>query len=387
MLSSIWRTALAAVVLSVFAPAARAAPCISDAELEAAVGAEVRSGAFTVSTAKLGDRSMCSGLTVAQAIQRLRAGTQPSRPAPVAEAPQAAAPSARAGAQANAAGTASVLRHVGKHSFVKVGGHGFRQNPTIVAGLTRAGVSPALRRELEGYQVASLITREDGLVIDQGCVAHNCGDEHYAIYYDTASGATTLCVYAAYPAPSGSRWYAAGNGGRPVTSPEKCSDGGYGAPVALRGGDGGGPVETERGPPAVADITAALRFERPGLCSSQALQKINGQAHDRGWASIGAIRRVDFARGREDDWHVLRANLSARWNGLTITQIEFFFEPESDVNLYSITFREPLAQAGATLRRLGFPMSSGERTIPTDGMEVVMSILAEDGGGTVLNCS
>lgn len=71
--------AFGAVVLSLGAMAlfdptgnADAAQCISDAELEAAVGSQIKAGAFAVNTATLGDRPLCSGLAMAQAVQKLR---------------------------------------------------------------------------------------------------------------------------------------------------------------------------------------------------------------------------------------------------------------------------------------------------------------------------
>lgn len=45
--------------------------CISDAELEAVVGEQVRQGRFAIDTSGLRQAPMCSGLTVAQAIQNI----------------------------------------------------------------------------------------------------------------------------------------------------------------------------------------------------------------------------------------------------------------------------------------------------------------------------
>lgn len=50
---------------------AHSATCVSDAELETAVGEQIRSGAFSVNTAGLRDAPLCSGLSVAEGIQRL----------------------------------------------------------------------------------------------------------------------------------------------------------------------------------------------------------------------------------------------------------------------------------------------------------------------------
>jgi hypothetical protein len=240
MLSSIWRTAFAAAAIFALTPAASAAPaqCITDADLDAAVGEQVRAGAFAVSTAALGERPMCSGLTVAQAIQRLRQQVLPAAPP---QPPRPAMPD------------------------------------------TPIGESPA---------------------------------------------------------------------------------------SAVR-----------------ADITRFLRFERPSWCESDAWSQIGGDAHVKGSAAIGALGRVTFESDREDDWHVLRAPVLAQWNGLTITGIEFYFVPESDINFRRIRFREPPARVGATLRRLGFGLSSGERIVETGGMEIQIAIMPHDEGGTALDCS
>ena len=90
-------------VLSAFASAAGAAAfscamaapaqaqsnaCISDTELDAAVGDQVRSGSFTIDTSKLREAPMCSGITVAQAIQRIAEDASPrARPAAAPAAP------------------------------------------------------------------------------------------------------------------------------------------------------------------------------------------------------------------------------------------------------------------------------------------------------------
>lgn len=60
-------------VAALFASSAMAHPkeCITDAELEAAVGDQVRSGVFAINTSKLREAQMCSGIPVARAIQRM----------------------------------------------------------------------------------------------------------------------------------------------------------------------------------------------------------------------------------------------------------------------------------------------------------------------------
>lgn len=56
---------------------ARAATCLTDAEIDEALGESVRGGAAFVDTSGLPDRPLCSGLTLAQAIQRIRAAAFP----------------------------------------------------------------------------------------------------------------------------------------------------------------------------------------------------------------------------------------------------------------------------------------------------------------------
>lgn len=88
----------AAAVLS--APAyAQRATCITDAELETAVADQLRSGAFAINTSKLKEAPMCSGLTVARAIQELgervrgeTPGTASGGYAPPSPAPATAKP-------------------------------------------------------------------------------------------------------------------------------------------------------------------------------------------------------------------------------------------------------------------------------------------------------
>lgn len=51
--------------------------CLTDAMIDDAVGAQVRAGAFMVDTSSLPDIPLCSGLTLAQQIQRIRAEAFP----------------------------------------------------------------------------------------------------------------------------------------------------------------------------------------------------------------------------------------------------------------------------------------------------------------------
>jgi hypothetical protein len=64
-------TAAAVAFAVVVLPRAASAACLTDAEIEATIGAQVRSGAFALNTGPLADRPLCSGLTLAQRIQQM----------------------------------------------------------------------------------------------------------------------------------------------------------------------------------------------------------------------------------------------------------------------------------------------------------------------------
>lgn len=74
-------TVVAAAAVAMSAAPALAA-CLSDEEIERALGASVRSGAAIIDTRAMLDLPLCSGLTLAQQIQRIRAAAFPPAPAP-----------------------------------------------------------------------------------------------------------------------------------------------------------------------------------------------------------------------------------------------------------------------------------------------------------------
>jgi hypothetical protein len=408
MRSSSWRAAIVLAAVFGVTPAASAAParCIADAELEAAVGAQIRDGAFAVSTAALGDRPMCSGLTVAQAIQRLR---QQYLPAPVPAAPprpadtaQAPATEARAGAGAGnpgAAGMNVVLRYVGHHAFHRIEGRTFLQQPAVIAALTRAGVSPILRRSLDRYEVSAPIAETGGIVVAGGCVPHHCDTDHYRLMINPRSGGAALCLFRV----SQALWHSGLGPRAAIGIPRVCSEDPRDAPAPIRaardvsaGGVGAGYHEYGPGSPAAdaaasaparTDITGFLRFQDPSYCHSEALMRVFGDADDNGWAAIGPRGRVDFARSRDGDWTVLEGRVDAMWNGLRLDTLTFYFEPESDVLTRRLLFRDPPDAVGRVAQRLGFGLSRGSRTAGGgDAMEISIAITPESGGAAI-SCS
>lgn len=62
-------------------PFGASAACLTDAEIEAALGEQVRARAFLIDTRALPERPLCSGLTLAQHIQRMRAQAFPEEAA------------------------------------------------------------------------------------------------------------------------------------------------------------------------------------------------------------------------------------------------------------------------------------------------------------------
>lgn len=111
----------ALIASAAFLPgSARASDCISDGELAAAVGDQVRAGRFAIDTSMLRKAPMCSGITVAHAIQRLmeqtasRNGSTPEDAGPPARAsgPDVPAGSGRAAATPRMADEARVSRSI-----------------------------------------------------------------------------------------------------------------------------------------------------------------------------------------------------------------------------------------------------------------------------------
>lgn len=73
-----------------FADEGLARPCLTDAEIEQALGPAVRAGAPTLDTGSLPDLALCSGLTLAQQVQRMRAEAFPEEAARAESERQAA---------------------------------------------------------------------------------------------------------------------------------------------------------------------------------------------------------------------------------------------------------------------------------------------------------
>ncbi|OYY79627.1 MAG: hypothetical protein B7Y43_00705 [Sphingomonas sp. 28-62-20] len=92
-------------------PAGAATGCLTDAEIDATIGAQIRARSFTINTGPLNDRPLCSGLTLAQRVQQMREATFPEeRAAAEARAAETARQRALAVAQAAEAQRAADAR-------------------------------------------------------------------------------------------------------------------------------------------------------------------------------------------------------------------------------------------------------------------------------------
>lgn len=242
MISRIW-SAVAVTSFLALAPGAQAAPaaCISDAELEETIGAEVKAGAAAVSTTRLGNRPLCSGLGMAQAIQQLRARYFPAQAAPAPppedpvrepadDGPSGEGPSAE-GRSVAANWTMGVLdKYVGQSNLTRINGKTFLEQPAVISALTRAGVPPMLRRSLERYDVGPPVDREGDIIMDGGCIAHHCDSNHYRLFIAQGSRVAALCVFQV----TESIWYSPMSGGRTVIAPETCPENPADAPARIR---------------------------------------------------------------------------------------------------------------------------------------------------------
>lgn len=171
-----------------------AAGCLSDAEIEAVIGPELKAGAFAVNTSKFGDRPLCSGLPIAQAIQNLRKKYFPETPS---ERSVPAEPASRVdrGSAASDGGSPALNRYVGKYNLDKVDGYTFSQHPVVVSALNKAGVPRLVRQEILKHEVSAPIRSTKGILISQGCFPHHCSEMHFKIYVNPRTGAGALCYF------------------------------------------------------------------------------------------------------------------------------------------------------------------------------------------------
>ena len=218
---------------SIGAPAlAQPAGCVADEELEAAVGKQIRAGAVAVGTGQFGDHQPCAGGSMAQAVQRLRERLVPTTARPAAEIPDPPRP-AQVTAQPYALRSGRGLaRYAGRLATERVDGRAFLEDPAVVSGMTRAGITPDLRRILARQDSAEPIALVGRVLVAGACFARHCEDVNFSLFVNADTGAAALCLYDSMRIGRAVRWYAIG--GRPITLPGACPDDPAQAPAPVR---------------------------------------------------------------------------------------------------------------------------------------------------------
>lgn len=136
------RACVAAILLFISTPA-HAGDCLTDEAVEAALGQQVRAGAFAVDVRALPDEPLCSGISLTKKIQDMRDEAFPEHPEPP---PIVAEPAQRSVARA-VAGTIP-RRRAGSKPQVKAAA-GAPYYPSCAA-VREAGAAP-IRRGDPGY--------------------------------------------------------------------------------------------------------------------------------------------------------------------------------------------------------------------------------------------
>ena len=112
--------------------------------------------------------------------------------------------------------TTPLSAYVGHYPKDAVDGVGFYDRTDVATALDGAVTDAAIRRVVvraEGPQTP--IFSHEGRIASWGCEAHNCGDHHWTLLVDPASGKGELCVWQ----NGRSLWH---TGGPPVVRPGDC---------------------------------------------------------------------------------------------------------------------------------------------------------------------
>lgn len=383
-------------------PQAKAQSCLTDADVEAAVGDQIRAGKAAIDTSMIDGRRLCSGLTLARTIQDIAArinGTTIAAPPPRAAPEPLSAP-----ASISRTEKAGELRaFIGKYNFTKIKGRTLLTHPATLAAFQEAGVGGPVRALLSEYQVASAIELVDGVIVDRACLPQSCDTNHYTLFISPASGAIILCVADDMAQAGQAYWYSRANRGGPVKVPGSCPERKESAPAAVRAAlDDSGLAygyDVESGS-AEPSLDAFLSFSAPARCD------IDGDAF---WEFLGdlvkwsdpatkpmlgkvtlpaSIRHLAGSPKAERTEHGLNVGVPIRgtWHGLPVMALEGHYWNGGDPGGFSIVMRAPRAQALTVLNRQGFDLpASGERIIDSDGFETTIS-LSQKGEQVELSC-
>ena len=225
----------ASILASAFlaAPAlAQPAGCVSDDELEAAVGEQIGAGAIAVGTGQFGNRQPCAGGSIAQAVQRLRERLVGPTAQPVSEIPDPPRPAQVTPQPYALRSGRGLARYAGRLATERVDGRSFLEHPAVISGMTRAGITPDLRRVLARQDSAGPIALVGRVLVAGACFARHCEDVNYTLFVNADTGAAALCLYDSMRIGRATRWYAIG--GRPITLPGACPDDPAQAPAPVR---------------------------------------------------------------------------------------------------------------------------------------------------------
>jgi len=372
--------------------------CITDSELEAAVGDQLRSGAFAIKTSHLRDAPMCSGLTVAQAIQKLGERISPTaRPTPQAARPTPVSVPQGGGGQPSlpSSTSAELFAYAGKDHWTKVKARTFFEHPAVVSGLKNAGVTPAVRREISTYEVSTAITRQGDVLLDMGCFPRACDTNHYRVFVNAVSGNAAVCLFDGGP---DAKWYF-GGGSTPLVvrgrdcnvdtlgqAPSEVSRAlatgavGPGArPAAATGGGAGAgpdlgkllvftsPARCEIGETFATFISDLVVYPESNSSDIPHLGKVTVPSAYR--SVVGAPKQTRFKDGLN-----IRVPIRGQWNGIPVVALEGLYWNGGDSAGYSVVMKGAFEDVRVKLNRAGFNIpQSGNRTIPGD-YETEMSL-------------
>ncbi len=351
---------------------------------------------------------MCSGLTVAQAIQKLGERLSPRAPA----GPQAAHSPPESGPEAAdrhaslpSTTSAELLAYAGKDHWTRVKGRTFFEHPTVVSGLKNAGVTPTVRKAIDAYQVSTAITRQGDVLLDRGCIPHHCDTHHYRLFMNAGSGNAALCLFDGGP---DAKWYFGGRSTPLAVRGRNCVvDSPAQAPVevsrALAAGAAGIAARqptagTARASGTGADLGGLLAFTSPARCEIDEpyitfisdLADYPGDVADTpqlGKVSVPPAYRSLVGRPiqeRSKDGLKIRVPIRGQWHGIPVVALEGHYWNGGDPGGYSIIMQGRFEDARTRLNRAGFNIPpSGHRTISGNNeydYEMDMSLEAKEGG-------
>jgi len=236
---SIALSAVAAAGAWSIASAGPNSACISDAELETAVGDQVRSGRFAIDTSHLRDAPMCSGLTVAQAIQRLVEGASGARtvsgPAQTDQRNASTAPSIIAPqlpSRQTDSTYAELAQYAGHQPTYPVRGYTFWEHPLVAPQLKKMNLSGPYNLSI--HETNAFIKLDGNVLVSGGCFAGECQTEYYRLFMNLDNGSTAVCYVGGQWQEK--LWFTSRKPDDRIEFTGACPDRPFGAPSSIRAG-------------------------------------------------------------------------------------------------------------------------------------------------------